>query len=355
MTTIEAPAPTAQELVERLFAASVATMDIFSVYLGERLGLYRALAAGPCTPAELAARTAIDARYAREWLEQQAASGFVSFDGGLFRLPAASEAVLADRDSAVYFAPIARMLVAAAGQLPALCGAFRSGEGIGWDAYGRDMVEGQSELNRPFFLHQLGSDVLPSIEPVHSRLSKPGARVAEIGFGGGWASIAIARAYPAVRVDGFDPDALSVRLAQENAAESGVSDRITFHRMDGAEAAASGRRYDLVCAFECLHDMADPVAVLASMRDLAGEDGVVLVMDERVPDEFTGAGDEVERFMYGWSVTTCLPNGLAESPSAATGTVLRRPLLERYARDAGFTAVDVLDIENDFFRFYILQ
>lgn len=355
MTTVEAPARSAQELVERIFSASVGAMDIFSIYLGERLGLYRALAAKPLTAAELAGAAGIDPRYAREWLEHQAASGVLEFEGGAFRLPEAYAGVLANRESPDYFAPIARMLVAAAGQLPNLAAAFRTGEGIGWDAYGHDMIEGQSELNRPFFLHQLGSGVLPRIEPVHERLTRPGARVAEIGFGGGWASIAIAQAYPGARVDGFDPDALSARLAHENAQTAGVADRVTFHRMDGAEAAAGGRTYDVVCAFECLHDMADPVAVLASMRKLAGGDGVVLVMDERVPDEFTGAGDEVERFMYGWSVTTCLPNGLAESPSAATGTVLRLPILQCYAREAGCEAVEVLDIENDFFRFYILR
>lgn len=355
MTTPDAPARTSQELVERIFSASVAAMDIFGIYLGERLGLYRALTNGPLSTEALATTAGIDPRYAREWLEQQAASGLVDFAGGAFSLPPAYAAVLADRDSADYFAPIARMLVAAAGQLPSLVSAFRTGGGIGWDAYGHDMIEGQSELNRPFFLHQLGTDVFPRIPPVHERLSRPGASVAEIGFGGGWASIAIARAYPGARVDGFDPDAHSVRIARENAEGAGVSDRATFHQMDGAEAAASGRTYDLVCAFECLHDMANPVAVLASMRELAGSNGVVLVMDERVPDEFTGPGDEVERFMYGWSVTTCLPNGLAESPSAATGTVLRLPILETYAREAGFEAVDVLDIENDFFRFYILR
>jgi SAM-dependent methyltransferase len=356
VSSVEAPVRSSQELVERIFSASVATMDVFGIYLGERLGLYRALSEhGPVSAAELAERSGIDARYAREWLEQQAVSGIVEYDGGQFRLPVEHAAVLAEREDANYFAPIARMLVAAAGQLPALVSAFRSGEGIGWDGYGRDMVEGQSELNRPFFLHQLGNEILAAIPAVHDRLARPEVRVAEIGFGGGWASIAIARAYPGCAVDGFDPDALSVRLATENAEAAGLAGRITFHRMDGAEAAVRGKTYDLVCAFECIHDMADPVSVLRSMRALAGQDGIVLVMDERVPDEFRGASDEVERFMYGWSVTTCLPNGLAESPSAATGTVLRKPILERYAREAGFGGVEVLDIENDFFRFYILR
>ncbi|HNO64981.1 MAG TPA: methyltransferase domain-containing protein [Tepidiformaceae bacterium] len=355
MATSEAPGRSSQALVERIFSSSVATMDIFGIYLGERLGLYEALRCGPATPIALARRAGINGRYAREWLEQQAATGILDFDGCQFALPGEHAAVLADRQHADYFAPIARMLVAAAGQLPALTGVFRDGGGLSWEAYGRDMVEGQSELNRPFFLHRLGREVLPAIPAVHSRLTSPGARVAEVGFGGGWASIAIAAAYPEVTIDGFDPDALSVQLATANAEEAGLAHRITFHEADGARATAYGTDYDLVCAFECIHDMADPVAVLRSMRELGGAGGVVLVMDERVPDHFSGEGDEVERFMYGWSVSTCLPNGLAESPSVGTGTVLRQPVLEAYARDAGFREVEALDIENDFFRFSLLK
>lgn len=355
MTASHVRIHSSQALVERLFAASVATMDIFGVYLGERLGLYRALAAKPMTVTEFTLAANIDERYAREWLEQQAVSGLLGYELGVFRLEPEYAAVLADRDSADFFAPIARMLVAAAARLPAVTSAYRTGEGISWDAYGRDMVEGQSELNRPFFLHQLGKEILPSIAEVHDRLSAPGARVAEVGFGGGWASIAIANAYPETRVDGFDPDALSVELATANATGAGVSNRVRFLGKDGAEAAAAGDRYDLVCAFECLHDMANPVAVLSAMRRMAAAGGVVLVMDERVPEQFSGEGDDVERFMYGWSVTTCLPNGRTGSPSAATGTVLRQPLLETYALSAGFSQVEALDVENDFFRFYILR
>ena len=356
MTTIAAPTHSSEALIERLFGAANAAFDIFGVYLGERLGLYRALAAhGPLDAAGLAEAAGIDERYGREWLEQQAATGILQHEAGSFALPPEHAAVLADRDDPSYFAPLARMIVAAGGKLPALTSAFGTGDGIGWDEYGLDMIEGQSELNRPMFIHQLGQDILPAIAEVHSRLSKPGARVAEVGFGGGWAAIGIARAYADATVSGFDPDAESVRIASANAEEAGLAERITFHGIDGAQAAARGETFDLVCAFECVHDMANPVAVLASMRALAGTDGTVLIMDERVADSFDGPADDVERFMYGWSVTACLPNGRAEYPSAATGTVLRTPTLERYASEAGFSAVEVLPIENDFFKFYLLK
>jgi len=356
MTTVAAPAHSSEALIERLFAAANATFDIYSIYLGERLGLYRVLAArGPLDPRGMADAAGIDERYAREWLEQQAATGLLVLDGGRFHLPEGHAAVLAHRDDPSYFAPLSRMLVAAGGKLPALVGAFGTGDGIGWEEYGLDMVEGQSELNRPMFIHQLGQEILPAIPEVHAKLSRPGARVAEIGFGGGWASIGIAAAYPGVTVDGFDPDPDSVEIATRNALEAGLSGRIAFYGVDGAQAVARGGTYDVVCAFECIHDLVDPVAVLDAMRRLAGPDGAVLVMDERVADAFEGPADDVERFMYGWSVTTCLANGRVGHPSAATGTVLRTPILEEYALRAGFAALETLPIENDFFKFYLLR
>jgi hypothetical protein len=356
MTTIAAPVHSSEALVERMFNAAVAAFDIYGMYLGERLGLYSCLAKhGMQTPLEFAENAGIDERYGREWLEQQAASGILEYADGRFSLPAAYFAVLADRDDPNYFAPLARMMVAAAGQLPKLTSAFGTGDGIAWDEYGKDMIEGQSELNRPIFLHQLGREILPSIPAVHERLSKPGVRVAEIGFGGGWAAIAMAQAYPNVTVTGFDPDESSVELATRNTAEAGLASRVTFRGVDGGEAAAGGERFDVVAAFECVHDLSDPVAVLGSMRKLAGDTGAVLVMDERVPDIFSGEADAVERFMYGWSVTTCLANGRTNHPSAATGTVMRAPTLEGYAKEAGFTACEALPVENDFFRFYLLR
>ena len=356
MTTIVAPTQTSEALIERLFGAANATFDLYTIYIGERLGLYRALSAnGPLDPVGLAEAAGVDERYAREWLEQQATTGILETAGGRFAISEAHAAVLANRDDPNFFAPIARMLVAVGGKLPEVVSVFGSGDGITWDDYGLDLIEGQSELNRPMFIHQLGQEILPSIPEVDAKLSRPGATVAEIGFGGGWASIGIANAYPGTSVEGFDPDEDSVRLATENAAGAGLGERIRFHGIDGAQAAARGQTFDLVCAFECIHDMSNPVAVLESMRRLAGETGAVLVMDERVADTFTGEGDDVERFMYGWSVTACLPNGRADYPSAATGTVMRTPVLEQYAREAGFASVETLPVENDFFKFYRLK
>ncbi len=352
-------------LVERLFGALLALVDVHAVHLGDRLGYYRALAgAGPLTSAELAARTATAERYTREWLEQQAVTGLlVATDDPTapgdaaarrFTLPAAHVEPLTDELSPNFLAPFARFLVGVGKQTDALLEAYRTGGGVSWAQFGTDAREAQAAANRPLFLGALGREHLPSVPEVDAAL-RGGGRVADVGCGLGWSSIGIALAYPTATVDGYDVDAPSVEAARRHAAEAGVADRVRFHVADAATVAAGGERYDLVTAFECVHDLSDPVGVLAAMRGMAAEDGTVLVMDERVAEVFTAPGDDVERLMYGFSLLCCLPDGMAHQPSAGTGTVMRPDTLRRYATEAGFTGVDVLDIDNDFFRFYRLR
>jgi SAM-dependent methyltransferase len=213
----------------------------------------------------------------------------------------------------------------------------------------------QGDANRPVFANLLGSEWLPAMEDVHERLqADPPARVADVACGAGWSSIAIARAYPKVTVDGYDLDASSVELANANVAETEVADRVTVHLRDAADPELAGS-YQLVTVFEALHDMSQPVEVLRALRGLVAEDGAVVVMDERVADSFTAPGDEVERLMYTYSVLCCLPVGLADTPSAGTGTVMRVDTVRRYASEAGFADVEVLPIEHEVFRFYRLR
>jgi 2-polyprenyl-3-methyl-5-hydroxy-6-metoxy-1,4-benzoquinol methylase len=273
-----------------------------------------------------------------------------------YRLPAGHAAVLAEPASPSYLAPLARLMIGTVHPLPAILEAFRTGAGVPFGAYGPDLREGQGGLNRVAFLQQLGQEWLPAIPDVHARLlADPPARVADIGSGAGWASIGLARAYPMVRVDGFDLDPPSVALAQANAREAGVADRVRFAVRDAAAAATEpGGGYDLVLAFECVHDMADPVAVLRAMRGLAGGSGAVVVVDERVGESFAARNDDTEWFMYGFSVLHCLPVGLADRPSAGTGTVMRPETLRRYALDAGYRAVAIAPIDTPFYTFYRL-
>lgn len=199
------------------------------------------------------------------------------------------------------------------------------------------------------------SSALAGVANLHERLAWPGTRIADIGTGAGWSAIALARAYPAAQVEGFDVDDPSISLARENARCAGLEDRVRFHAADGDDLATSGP-YDAVFAFECIHDMARPVEVLAAVRAAAAPDGVVVIMDEAVGDAFTPSGDEVERLMYGFSLFVCLPDGLSQAPSAGTGTVMRPDTLRNYARQAGFNEVSVLPLEDfGFWRFYQLH
>jgi 2-polyprenyl-3-methyl-5-hydroxy-6-metoxy-1,4-benzoquinol methylase len=349
----------ADALSERMFHSLVSTAEWLEVYLGDRLGLYGQLADEPVTPEQLAQRAGIAPRYAREWLEAQAVSGFLEVDdvraaaeARRYHLPAEHAAVLLDPDSPLYLTPFARIFVAAAQQLPAILDAYRRGTGVNWRDYGPDMSEGQELGNRPTYLHDLAG-WLAGIDGLDARL-RAGGRVADVGCGGGWSSIAIARAYPRVRVDGFDLDVPAIERARDNARAEGLSDRVRFHAMDPAEAG-HGEVHDLVVAFECIHDLPQPVAVLRTMRSMAGADGIVLVMDERVQPAFTAPGDELERIMYGFSTLVCLPDGLSHPGSVGTGTVMRPSVLEGYARDAGFGRVEILPIDAGLWRFYRLH
>ncbi len=349
--------------LERLLQSTRGTFEIFSIHIGVRLRFYEALAGGgPLTSVELASRTGTSERYAREWLEQQTVARILEVDDEKaearkrrFGLPAAYVEVLVDQDSLNYLAPLARLVAGAVHPLASVLEAYRTGGGVPYADYGVDLREGQAGINRAMFLKQLGSEWLPTMPDVQARLmADPAARIADLGCGAGWSSIGMAQTYPRVFVDGFDLDSASIDLARGNAKAAGLNDRVKFHLHDAGDPQLAGR-YDLVTAFECLHDMAQPVSALKAMRHLAGAQGAVLVVDERVGEAFTASGSEVERMMYGWSILHCLPVGKAEAPSAETGTVLRPDTLRRYAVEAGFRRVEILPIDNLFFRFYRLH
>jgi 2-polyprenyl-3-methyl-5-hydroxy-6-metoxy-1,4-benzoquinol methylase len=248
---------------------------------------------------------------------------------------------------------MARAFLSCAAVVPQALDAFRTGGGVPWSAFGMEGVESQAETNRPLALNVLPREWLPAIPGVDERLSRPGARVADLACGGGWSSIGIAQAYPEVRVDGYDLSVESVMLAQANAVGAGLDDRVAFHVLDASGEAPDGG-YDLVLVLEAVHDMARPVEALRTMRALAAEDGTVLVIDERTAETFTAPGDEHERSLYGFSLFCCLLTGRSETPSAATGTVMRPDTLRGYAREAGFADLEILPIEDDSFRLYRL-
>jgi SAM-dependent methyltransferase len=280
-------------LVERLFMDAIGAFDLFSVHIGDRLGLYRALAdRGPLTSSELAEAAGIHERYAREWLEQQAASGILEAEGGdeasrRFRLPEGHDEALLDVSSLSHIAPMARAMLASIRPIDALLEAMRTGGGVPYADYGEDLHEAQAAFTRPLFENLLGSEWLGAVPEIRERLeADPPARVADIACGQGRSSIEIARAFPKVQVDGIDSDTASIEFARRNLEGSGVEDRVTFHERDAADAALAGR-YDLVTIFEALHDMSYPVDVLQAARGLLAEGGLMLIGDERTEELFT--------------------------------------------------------------------
>lgn len=350
-----------EQFIERLLEDAEGAFAVFTTYLGDQLGYYEALTeAGPLTPEGLSERTGTDVRYAREWLEAQTVVGVLSVDDAdappaerRYDLPAGHAEALCDEESLDYVAGLPQVVVGSLLPIHTVVDAFRTGEGVPFADYSPDLHEGQARMNRAAFLRRLGTEWLPTMSDVDERLQSPGARVADVGCGFGYSCIGIARSYPTAHVDGYDLDEESVAAARENVSDAGLDERVTIHHRDAGDPEIEGD-YDLVTAFECVHDMSDPVGALSTMRRLAGDGGAVLIMDERAGDSFAER-TEIEELLYGFSVTHCLPVGMADQPSAATGTVMRAATLREYAEEAGFSRVSVLPIEDFFFRFYRLE
>lgn len=345
----------AEAFADRVFASALGAIEIYSIHIGNELGFYKTMFEHEsCTPDELASSSNIDPRYAKEWLEQQATSGIVEVvqsDGeSRFSLPEAHAEVLADELNGLFLVPLARMLSTSGEKMESLLDAYRSGSGVSWDDFGQSMRESQADMNRPFFHNDLAG-VVARIDSVQRLISKPGARVADVGTGAGWSAIALAKAYPDATFVGYDVDAPSIEMAKANAESAGVADRVEFTTQDVTEV---DENFDVAFAFECVHDMPQPVPVLAGMRSMIGDDGVAVIMDEAVGDQFSGAGDDIERLMYGFSLLICLPDGLSSAPSVGTGTVMRPSTLKSYADQAGFGGFKPLT-EAGFFRFYELS
>jgi SAM-dependent methyltransferase len=349
-------------LAERLLTSLIDAAELASVYLGLQLGLYEVLRdQGPASAAELAERAGVDARYAREWLEQQAVAGLLEVEDAAadaearrYRLPAAHADVLLDPDHPAHAGATAYWMGSLASMLHRMPGVFRSGEGMPYPEYGADCRLAIANFNRPMFVNDLAGwfAAAPDLE---ARLAAEGARALDVGCGIGWSSVSLARAYPSLRVEGIDSDEASIADARRIAAEAGVGDRVRFRMVDAAELGAAGEGgYDAAFIFEALHDMARPVEALAAIRALLADGGVLVVADEKVAETFTAPGDEVERLNYAFSWWHCLPASRAETPSVAAGTALRPATVAQWAERAGFASLRVLPVDHVFWRFYEL-
>lgn len=344
-----------------LFQSCLGAMELANVELGVRLGLYEALAgagAGGVTATGLANRAGIAERYAREWLEQQAVAGVVTVDDTskpadqrLFTLPNAHAHVLLDDDSEACMKPCAAVTSWLGKTLDIMVEEFRNGTGAAFGLF--ELHDLQAAFTRPVFANHLVQTWLPALPDVQAKLAggEP-VHIAELGCGEGRAAVTIAAAYPHVTVDGFDLDEASIAAAQTNASVAGVDDRVHFSARDAADVAIDGQ-YDLVLAIEMLHDVPDPVGILRTARRLAGDDGAVLVVDERTADAFTVPTGEMERLFYAFGTLHCLAVSM-QNGGAGTGTVMRADTVRHYAADAGFATLEVLDVEHPQFVLYRL-
>jgi SAM-dependent methyltransferase len=352
----------AERLEKRLFQTTVAAFELGAVYLGHRLGYFRGLRdLGNANPGELAAAVGADGRYTREWLEYAAVSELIavweqsaSSDGRRYALIPGTEAILTDETGTEPAIHDVRCAIASLSQASALVPHYLDGTGLPFSAYGEDMLIGQALATKRGFVRDLGAVWMPALGELHeSLLTRADARIADIGFGAGWSTIALARAYTNAMVDGLELDPDSVALAELNARSVGLADRIRFRVQDAADPDLAGR-YDLVCAFECLHDMTQPMTVLRAMRQLVGAGGTVLIGDVGVRDAFLAPDEDEERLTYGYSLFHCLPVGLDGPDAVGTGAVMRESTVRSYAAAAGFESVDVLPIEHPSWAFYRL-
>jgi 2-polyprenyl-3-methyl-5-hydroxy-6-metoxy-1,4-benzoquinol methylase len=352
-------------LAERLFGWLLGGAQLMTVDIGRRLGLYEAVQqAGTVNAVELSRSAGIAHRYAREWLEQQAAAGLLQVAGETddddkrrFLLPQAHVPVLVDGSHPANLLGAAAVLAGCGLSLPAVAEAFRTGEGVSFQQYGRDLRHGIALLNRPKYLHRIASWIA-EMPDVMERL-REGGTVLDAGCGAGWSSVAIASAFPKTEVHGVDLDEESVREAREHALAEGVADRVHYSVCDATRIGTSpprpGVQYDLVCVFKALPDMADPVAALRAFRGVLKPGGVLMVADEKTQDLFTANPGEAERLSYALSVLHRLPATMAESTGTANGGVLREPTVRAWAAEAGFDVVSELPIEHQDWRFYRME
>jgi 2-polyprenyl-3-methyl-5-hydroxy-6-metoxy-1,4-benzoquinol methylase len=326
---------TLMEFLGRVTADMGATGSAGLVVIGNRLGLYRALAQGPATSVQFAERTGYHERYLREWLRNQAAGGYVSYD------PSTGEFFLTEEQAFCLADPngpnISAGFLIGLGYLraePRITEAFRTGEGVAWHEHNEDVFVGCDAFYRPGYVAELVPNWIPAVDGLHEKLTA-GGRVADLGCGLGTSSVLMAQAYPRTTIIGWDYHPESIELARKKAAEAGVGDRVSFEVATAQTFGGTG--YDLVTTFDALHDMGDPVSAARRVREALAEDGTWLLVEPNASDVVEENFNPVGRLYYAGSTFLCVPNGLSQPGGYALGAQAGEAAIREVATAAGFT------------------
>jgi SAM-dependent methyltransferase len=339
-TVAASPALDGKKLEQFVFKAVDevgATLNAALVVMGDKLGLYRALAgAGPLTPAELAGRTGTAERYVREWLNAQAAGGYVEYDAATetYTLPPEQTVALTDESSPAYLPGFFQIALGSVIDSPRITEAARSGEGYGWHEHGHDVHEGCERFFRPGYNANLIGSWLPALDGVVAKLER-GARVADVGCGHGASTILMAHAFPASTFVGSDYHDGSIATARTRAEEAGVAERAQFET--AGAGGYSGRGYDLVTMFDCLHDMGDPVGAARHVRETLTPNGTWMIVEPAAGDRVEDNLNPVGRAYYGFSTLLCTPASLSQDVGLALGAQAGEARIRDVVESAGFT------------------
>ena len=306
------------------------------VVIGERLGLYKALAAGPMTAAELAAKTSTDERYVREWLASQAAGGYVIYDEktNKFGLTEEQAFALANEDSPAYLPGAFELALGSLAAVPRITESFRSGAGMGWFEHEDSVFHGCEKFFRPGYAANLVSSWIPALDGVQDKLQR-GAKVADVGCGKGASSILMAKAFPNSHVFGFDYHDKSIAAARESAIREGVADRVTFEVAAAKEFP--GKNYDFVSVFDCLHDMGDPVGAAAHIRNAVRDDGTWMIVEPFANDDLKDNLNPVGRVYYSFSTLLCTPCSRSQEVGLCLGAQAGEKQMRKVVTSAGFS------------------
>jgi SAM-dependent methyltransferase len=306
------------------------------VVIGEKLGLYKALAEGAMSSAELAAKTETDERYLREWLASQAAGGYITYDEATdkFSLSGEQAFALAKEDSPAYLPGAFELALGSLAAVPRIADSFRSGAGMGWHEHVDGVFHGCEKFFRPGYAANLVSNWIPALQDVKEKLES-GVRVADVGCGKGASTLLMAKAYPKSQFFGFDYHDKSIEAARESAKKEGVSDRVTFEVSKAKEYP--GKDYDFVAVFDCLHDMGDPIGAAAHVRQSLTNDGTWMIVEPFANDQLKDNLNPVGRVYYSFSTLLCTPCSRSQEVGLCLGAQAGESRIREVITKAGFT------------------